>query len=125
MKNGEIYLLAKRVAKKLFDEEEIKELYPALPKEDIVVDERAFKLHSKKKLKRKNGDIVKYEWWISFSPRAYIEGFIHEVLLENTEEYESLFSLAVRKGEFEELDKKVLEMIEYKPFYIAQKLYGM
>ena len=50
-----------------------------------------------------------------------MEGFQHDVYIEKEKEYEDMFNLAVRKGKFEELDRKVLEMIEYKPFYINQK----
>jgi len=127
MKKDEIYLLKKRDAKTILDEDTLKELYSKLKEEDIIVEERSFKLNSKKKLKRKDGDIIRYDWFISIAPKMYISFSQHDVSIDNIEEYEALFTLAVRKDdeEIKKLDEKVLEMIEYKPFYIAQKMYEM
>jgi len=121
MKNNEIYLLNKKNAEILLEKGTVKELFLELKEEDIIVEEIALKLHQKKKLKRKSGDIIRYEWYICFAPGIYIDGFQHDVYIDKEKEYENMFHLAVRKGEFEEIDKKVLKIIEYKPFYINQK----
>lgn len=121
MKKDEIYLLSKENAEILLEENAINELFPELKEEDIIVEEISLKLHQKKKLKRKSGDVIRYEWFICIAPNIYMEGFQHDVYIEKEKEYEDMFNLAVRKGEFEELDRKVLEIIEYKPFYINQK----
>jgi len=127
MKKDEIYLLKKRDAKTILDKDIFKELYPRLKEEDIVIEERSFKLNSKKKLKGKDGVIVRYDWSMSVAPKMYIQFSQHDVSIDDMEKYEALFVLAVRKDddEIRKIDERMLETIEYKPFYIAQKVYEM
>jgi len=80
MKKNSLYLLSFTDAIEM----ELDEWY------DKKSSELLFHLLSRKKLKRKNGDILKYEWII---PKNDIE-FKDEVALEHQSEYEKVWKLA-------------------------------